>query len=81
MLVFELKGNFEQFGYKFRYKFITKPFNAFSLILAKWLPCCSFDDSCAGQFLRVFYVNAASCFDHMFDHFHCLFYFFRFLMQ
>lgn len=54
MLVFELKGNFEQFGYKFRYKFITKPFNAFSLILAKWLPCCSFDDSCAGQFLRVF---------------------------
>lgn len=36
MLVFELKGNFEQFGYKFRYKFITKPFNAFSLILAKW---------------------------------------------
>lgn len=54
MLVFELKGHFEQFGYKFRYKFITKPFNVFSLILAKWLPCCSFDDSCAGQFLRVF---------------------------
>ena len=54
VLVSELKGNFEQFGNKFRYKFITKPFNVFSLILAKWLPCCSFDDSCAGQFLRVF---------------------------
>ena len=75
MLVFELKGNFEQFGYKFRYKFITKPFNAFSLILAKWLPCCSFDEL-RWSVLKSFYVNAASCFNHMFDHFHCLCFFF-----
>lgn len=54
MLVSELKGNFKKFGHRFRYRFITEPFNVFSLILAKWLPCCSFDDSCAGQFLRVF---------------------------
>lgn len=54
MLVSELKGNLKKFGHRFRYRFITEPFNVFSLIFAKWLPCCSFDDSCAGQFLRVF---------------------------
>lgn len=54
MLVSELKGNLKKFGHRFRYRFVTEPFNVFSLIFAKWLPCCSFDDSCAGQFLRVF---------------------------
>ena len=54
MLVSELKGNLKKFGHRFRYRFITEPFNVFSLIFAKWLPCCSFDDSCAGQLLRVF---------------------------
>ena len=54
MLVSELKGNLKKFGHRFRYRFITEPFNVFSLIFATWLPCCSFDDSCAGQFLRVF---------------------------